>query len=416
MLACMTVGVVEMDILSLAELREADPATLVFAPLGLAMSGRLQPETALEFQQQTIAGANLAADVPEGVRSSFERLRKMHAYGVLCYDLFSVVDDLCWVVLEQALRARFIEFYDGEIQLSGGGRVTTLVVSDFDAVATAFRPGGSHYRKGWRLVLSSAAAPIGVPLTLGPLLRWARAEGLLHGQRNRVREGDLFERMRNNFAHGSGFKIAMPTESAGSIRELAELINRMWGHLTPGGQLYPAPIQREVMAVGWADDKYGARTVVMPADGLETFDERGTWTFIVLKGVPQDALANFDARYELTNYPADLLWGPGAREAGVQWLADATPEPDETTYLDRLFAVRLHADKTFLPNRPEVLRSIPEDRRPGTWHLVRADHPMAAFAHVKHLGEGIECRLAGQSRGGCPVEDILVGDWTEVFG
>jgi hypothetical protein len=151
----------------------------------------------------------------------------VHAYGLLCYDLFTVVDDLSWVVLEQALRERFIQFYGGQIPLTGKHGDGILPVSDFAEVNEAFRPRGSH-AKGWRL-RPQAGKSTSMPLSLGPLLRWARSEGLLHGQRNRVREGDLFERMRNAFAHGSGFKIVMPGESSSSICEIAELINRLWG-------------------------------------------------------------------------------------------------------------------------------------------------------------------------------------------
>jgi hypothetical protein len=50
--------------------------------------------------------------VPEGTRKSFERLRTLYAYGVLCYDLYTVAGDLARLVIEQALRERFLPFYD----------------------------------------------------------------------------------------------------------------------------------------------------------------------------------------------------------------------------------------------------------------------------------------------------------------
>lgn len=92
------------------ELRQADELTLRFTPMGFGMSVKLRPEDATEYQQQVIAAADLAPGVAEGTRQSFERLRTVFAYGVLCYDVFAVVHDHALLVLEQALRDRFVEF------------------------------------------------------------------------------------------------------------------------------------------------------------------------------------------------------------------------------------------------------------------------------------------------------------------
>src|SRR2546425_4288084 len=224
----------DMKIRTFAELTTPDEGSLRFTPLGLATSGQLRPEDAAQFQQRSIAPADLIPAVADGTRASFERLRALHSYGVLCYDLFTVVDDLRWVVLEQALRERFIAFYTGAIPIvNSSGTKSVFRTSDFEAINGAFRRGGSH-AKGWQLELRSRQTAIRIPLSLGPLLRWARQEGLLNGQRNRRVEEVLFDRMRNRFAHGSGFRIGMPNQSALAIRDLAEIINRLWGETTPG--------------------------------------------------------------------------------------------------------------------------------------------------------------------------------------
>ncbi len=311
-----------MRIRPFAELTTPDDQSLRFTSMGFATGGRLSPEDAAEFQQRSIASADLVPAVPEGTRSSFERLRTLHAYGVLCYDTFTVVDELRWIVLEQALRERLIEFYEQAIPLRDkNGRESVLPASTFEVVSEAFRPGGSH-AKGWHLKLRSRQTRMPVPLTLQPLLRWARQEGLLHGQRNRRVEEELYGEIRNVFAHGGGFQIGMPNQSARGICDLAEVINRLWGVPTPGGRLYPAPLHREVLAIGWspgwAQGNQGASVTVMHAKQLADHDEPDEWTYLVVLGIWHDQqLWDFDAQYELTTYPADLLWGPGTRKAAL---------------------------------------------------------------------------------------------------
>ena len=355
--------------------------------------------------------------VPEGTRSSFERLRTLHAYGVLCYDLFTVVDDLTWIVLEQALRERFIEFYAGVIPLIDKNRAESLFsASDFEAVSEAFRSGGSHYRKGWQLKLRSQGTPTQLPLTLRPLLRWARQEGLLHGQRNRRVEENLFDRIRNRFAHGSGFRVGMPNQSARRICDLAEIINRLWGETTPGGRLYPAPLHREVLAIGWSPTwstrEPGSSLEIMRAEQLAGQSEPNDWTYLIVRGVWHDGrLSAFDARYELTTYPADLLWGPGNRRDALIWLEATAPVGDEVGYLDRVFALRRHDGRVYPPCRAEVLLGLPEACRAGTWHVVRADFPEDCFAHIRHIEAGESCGTSGQTHTSCAVQEIAEGSW-----
>src|ERR1022692_307830 len=98
-----------MEIKSLEELREADERTQRFAPLGLATGRMLRPEDAAVFQQEVISHADLVPAVAESTRGTFERLRSLYAYGVLSYEVFTAVDDLAQLVLEQALRERFVE-------------------------------------------------------------------------------------------------------------------------------------------------------------------------------------------------------------------------------------------------------------------------------------------------------------------
>jgi hypothetical protein len=65
----------QVEIRSFADLITPDERTLRFTPLGLSTAGTLKPEAAAEFQQLTIASADLIEAVPDSVRQSFERLR-----------------------------------------------------------------------------------------------------------------------------------------------------------------------------------------------------------------------------------------------------------------------------------------------------------------------------------------------------
>lgn len=96
------------QIKTLAELTTPDDRSLRFTPLGLSMGGPLKPEYAAEFQQQVLASCELNSNVPEDVRKSFERLRTLHSYGILCYEAFTVADELAWLLMEQAFRERFV--------------------------------------------------------------------------------------------------------------------------------------------------------------------------------------------------------------------------------------------------------------------------------------------------------------------
>src|SRR5436309_2212004 len=93
----------------LAALRAVDETTLAFNPLGLG--GRLGPEDSARFLARLLDRATLRPDVPENVRQNFERLRRLFMYGVLEYQFFTAADDAAFLVLEGALRNRFVSYY-----------------------------------------------------------------------------------------------------------------------------------------------------------------------------------------------------------------------------------------------------------------------------------------------------------------
>ena len=222
--------------------------------------------------------------------------------------------------------------------------------------------------------------------------------------------------MRNHFAHGAAFSVSMPNYSAQGIRDLAEVINRLWGSMSPGGRLYPAPLEREVLVIGWsdarADEPAGLSKMVMRAEQLLEGGEQGDdCQYLVIRGAWADErVMEFDARYELTLYPAELLWGSGSRAECIAWLTSAALANDHVCYLDRLFAIRRDGGKVFLPRRPEVLIGLGGADTAGTWSLVRADSPLEAFHHVRHVEHGEP--FSGDER--CPIDEVATGSWAHV--
>ncbi len=418
------------DIKTFADLTTPDPRTLQFTPLGLSTLGELKPEYAAKFQQQVIAGSNLVEEVPDGTRNGFERLRTLHSYGILCYEAFTVANDLAWLLLEQALRERFVSFYDRVIplELEKDGEKRPLVAPDFAVVDAAFRRGGSHTKGKWLLPISSGET-MEFKGSMSHLLKWARREHLLDGQRNK-RLDPVYVAMRNSVAHPH-YHLSTPPDSARTIRDLAEMINRLWGHLTPGGRLYPAALERQILIVAWTGADEGATHTILRDYQLATFTEPGDWQCIIIRAVFEDeGVWEFDAQYERNHFPADLLWGPGSREDALTWITENEPPHDTALYLDRLFAVRIADDRSSLARRPEVAIALPEEKRTGRWLLVRADFPNDAFAHGRHVKDGVVCddpnpKVRGLQPGviatsppiaPCAIEELFDGTWEDMVG
>lgn len=271
----------------------------------------LRPEDAAVYQQEVISHAELVEAVAVGTRNTFERLRLLHAYRVLSYDMFTAADDLANLVIEQALRDRFIEFHAGVAPFKdAGGAVQPVPAASFDALYEAIHAEG-RLRKPhrWRLRLHRTGELIYFDGMLDSLMRWARGEGLLRGQRNRRLE-PVLRKIRNHVACGGGHHLVTSADSARTISDAAEIINHLWGSSTPGGRLYPAPIPRETQIVAWSP---GDGSVMSGPAGLPPDPRFAGWSCVLVRAVlHDDGLDRLDALYETTTYPCDLLWGPGS--------------------------------------------------------------------------------------------------------
>src|SRR5215469_8219386 len=102
-----------MIIKTLAELSETDQASLAIRPLNI--DSEKLAEGVADYRQRLVASFELVDGVPESTRNSYERLRTIYSYGILCYELYTVAGDQARLVVEQVLRDRFLPFYDGTV-------------------------------------------------------------------------------------------------------------------------------------------------------------------------------------------------------------------------------------------------------------------------------------------------------------
>lgn len=98
---------------------------------------------------------DLVPAVPEPVRILYDRLVRLFRYGLWAYDLFTLLDQNAYLVLETALQYRFVEFYHGIVPLiyPKSGTMETLGVTHYSEVEAALRARGAFAHKdGWQLV------------------------------------------------------------------------------------------------------------------------------------------------------------------------------------------------------------------------------------------------------------------------
>lgn len=396
---------------TLGDLQAPDEQTQHFTRFGLATTHMLTPESAVAYQHELLTGTDLANEVSEGTRRSFERLRTVYTYGVLEYELFTVAGEFARLVVEQTLRDRFLSYHhDGVTLVNPRTRQERVVqVKSFDEVRAAFQqPGGP-----WKLKLKTLGPPMAFNGMLTDLWTWARGEGLLPGQRTRSLQR-VQVKLRNMVAHPSGYSLGTPGDAALVIRDLAEIINCLWGHRTPGGRLHPAPVPRSVLLITWdhtgrieIGDVHDTPSEHMAADSI----------CLIVRATTNDLmdLMEFDARFETTHYPTELLWGPGTPEDARAWFQLHQPDGDEVDHLDRHFMIRHHNGHTDPPQHMQVAAGLRDHERTGTWTLVKADDPLSAYNHVRNQTDPKSACTKEGPCPNCPTHTIARGTWSTVI-
>jgi hypothetical protein len=391
-----------MIIKTLAELQQPDEGSLKFSPWGLG--GRMKPEDAARWQQEAVARYEISVQAPETTRLSFERVRTIFSYGVMCYELYTVAGDQARLAMEQALRDRFLPFYSGVVPfIDAKGDPQSITADNWQQFLDELNSGGRLRKpKNWKLKPASERPAFRFDGMLDSLLKWAWAEKLLAGQRDRLRDRPRVK-LRNFVAHAT-YHLGMPPDAERAIADLAELINRIWG--APSG----APLDREICIIGW--DQRGVtwgRAEAFSADPLADPE-----ACVVVRAARLEDLGSYDSLYEAVPSPCDYLWGPGARAEAQDWLAEHQPEGDQAQILERLFVLRYDDSRLYLPQTLPVAAGLEAANATGTWYLIRADSPSDAFGHqLQRLVQLSEHTSSGHCT--CPVEALGEGSLQDVL-
>ena len=386
----------EAPVLSaLAELREPDPRSMMWI-----VGGAAAPVEAAEYQMRVMAQLDVPASVPEAVRKSFDRIRAIYRQGLFCYDLYTVAGDQARLLVELALKERFVEFYGGTVLFTDGqGNTQAVTASAFAEVYRAIRKADGRSRH-WKIQLRSGRPGFQFTGGLASLLRWARGEGLLTGQGDRMRDV-VRKRSRDRVAHPD-YHLETPDHAVRAIADAAHVIRQLWG--APSG----TTVARYPVLLSWTDTEVTRSVVTPPVPGSRARPARGgNRECVIVLADPEDPdLFDYDSRFESTSSPCDLLWGPGDPAGALEWLAGHHPAPDTAWTADRLFLLQYRGDRLSLPRSPAIAAVLRPGEKDGTWYLIRADMPSYAFNHQRrllarepgHAGEG-ECES-------CPVDTI----------
>jgi hypothetical protein len=171
-------------------------------------------------------------------------------------------------------------------------------------------------------------------------------------------------------------------------------------------------VQRAVVALGWAPngDRYSGDPRYF-GDAPAPTD----LTCVLVRANREEDLFVFDAQYETTRTPCELLWGPGTWSEAAARFTREQPAGDEIALLGRFFLVRYHESRLYLPRSPQIAAGLSAEERAGDWFLLRADGPIEVFNHARQLlATTSGCAPKGPCQQ-CPVETIQHGTWQQTI-
>ena len=280
------------------------------------------------------------------------------------------------LVLEGALRLRFLAYYKNRIPVFRGSDSDVIDADDFEPI---LRAGGNV-----RLRRGDLREPL--PRYLKALLDWARSERLLPGRRTRIVDRALVF-FRNHAAHPVDRTVDDPVGSARTLRDVAEYINCLWGGRAEDGRLFGGPIRRQPRVAVLHPDGSHSEMGLGHVAGLRGDEQSGTFAVFLAAGdealtLPFRGFAHQEG-FQATVYPCERLWIGGrqelvARIEGGEFIGSE----DLVEHRDRTFLIRTADGEPDLARSPEDLSGL-ADPPQGVWLAIVADDPHEAFCHLR---------------------------------
>lgn len=334
----------------------------------------MRTDTAISVFSEQAARMELPTAVPQQVRDQFAKVQRMYAGGVFTYDNFTACVREAYRVLEVALKVRFAERYaTGVPILTRDGREE---VEDLDRFLE-LPPRARHVLRGHPHFNGSLSAH----------MRWARSEGLLYGERNRVRER-LTIAIRNDELHDVHDRTRMPPDARYALCAAGEMIAILWGAAMPTKLWYPGTVEREVMVFGQGPKEHESiRFLLEQLSEVPEDDETDLRSWFVLRVAFEQDLFFWDPQFQLTGTPVEILWGPASWGDLLQVAEAHGAVADHATFVDRLFFVRQVGGEYELPRNAEQARRTQEVMG-ERWLVVRADSPSDVIEHLRRVRAG----------------------------
>jgi hypothetical protein len=179
--------------------------------------------------------------------------------------------------------------------------------------------------------------------------------------------------------------------------DVAEIINKLWGHNTDGGRLFPGPVHRHLRCAALSPDSTAAVTFGSLA-GVRLEEQTRDWTFAVFLAADREELIDFDWQssggqrfkhepgFQMTDYPAEQIVAPTSLDDVLSFLSANNPNEfaDAIDFQDRLFFVRHDGtQRPEFPRAPRDMTLVDSEEDSARWHVVRADFPMDAWVRIR---------------------------------
>jgi len=228
-----------LPVLSRQKLLAAHPSTRSFARW---TGTSFQPLTLDELQCR-ISREVLIPTVPEAVQRVFTRARELYVFGYFSYEFFTVAQHQAALALEVAVKHRYCQALGNTVALrTWDGKETVLHRPDYDRLWRAWKEAERGLTKEagrWPTAngAPSRAAALtvsGAPFraSLPELLAWLVENKIITKWERNV--CDHYRQVRNWLSHPLYGSVLPPGYALSAIRDVAQLINKMFhGVKTP---------------------------------------------------------------------------------------------------------------------------------------------------------------------------------------